>query len=175
MTEDGPGLGRRLRYESERISSQHEKLNQLYADVRRELDRHARHSAFVCFGRLRDALEAHFEVEDRLYFPAVRGFRPDCSPLLDSLSADHVIFRKELVAIHRLLDAHEIEESQRLLDRLVAGLVAHEEKEDALLADITPSRGATTPARHGGSGGAGLPGSVSAAFASVQRAAVDTK
>ena len=70
MTEDGPGLGQRLRYESERISSQHEKLNQLYADVRRELDRHARHSAFVCFGRLRDA---------DLCAQAVRDDAPDWS------------------------------------------------------------------------------------------------
>lgn len=172
MTGDGPGLGRRLRYESDRISSQHEKLNQLYADVRRELDRRARHNAFVCFGRLQDALEAHFEVEDRVYFPAVHGFRPEHAPLLDSLSADHEVFRTELLAIHRLLDAHELDESQRLLDGLVSRLVEHEQKEDALLAEITASREGAPPDRRNPTRSADPS---SAAFAPVQRSPIDSE
>lgn len=174
MTEDGPGLGRRLRYESQRISSQHEKLNQLYADVRRELDRRARHNAFVCFGRLQDALEAHFEVEDRVYFPAVHGFRPEHSPLLDRLLADHVEFRRELNAINRLLDAHELDESQRLLDALVIRLIAHEEKEDALLAEITAA-GPQRPPAAAATGGHEILDPASAAFAPVQRSPIDSE
>lgn len=171
MTEDGPGLGKRLRYETVRISSQHEKLNELYRDVARELERHARHRAFVCFGRLRDALEAHFDVEDRVYFPAVHGFRPEYASLLDALSQDHVRFRKELFGIHRLLEANELEESQRMLDQLVEELQAHEGREDALLAEITRA-----PATAGGRGGGGRPemlDPMSSALAPVQRSPVD--
>jgi hemerythrin len=172
MTDDGPGLHKRLRYETVRISSQHEKLNQLYADVARELARRARHKAFVCFGRLRDALEAHFDVEDRVYFPAVHGFRPEYGELLDALSRDHVAFRKELSGIHRLLEANEVDESRRLLDQLVTMLQAHERREDALLAELTSAPASGTGGR-GGSGRAEMLDPMSSAFAPIQRSPVD--
>ena len=136
-----PGLGKRLQFETVRISSQHEKLNQLYGDLRRELERGARHNAIVCFGRMRDSLEAHFEVEDQVYFPAVHGFMPKHSELLTRLSSDHEAFRNDLHEIAGLLEAHEMTETGRLLEGLVARLLAHEESEDALMADIESTTG----------------------------------
>jgi hemerythrin len=170
MTRDGPGFERRLRFESARISSQHEKLNELYADLRRELARSARHNAFVCFGRFRDALEAHFEVEDRLYFPAVHGFHPHEEPLLSELAREHETFRKELATIGRLLEAHEHEESEELLARLVARLILHEQKEDALLTRISVRRTAGAAAGDPPPVAGAAP---SAPFAPVKRAPVD--
>ena len=168
MTRDGPGVERRLRFESTRISSQHEKLNQLYAELHREMVRGARHNAFVRFGRFRDALEAHFEVEDRVYFPAVHGFHPAEAPLLDELGRDHEAFRRDLIRIDRLLEAHELEESSEQLAGVISRLVVHEQKEDALLARIA-SRSSAAAA--GDPPPAAVSGS--APFAAVQRPPVD--
>ena len=140
MTDDGPGLDKRLRYEANRISSQHKKLDELYEAVRYDLARRARHTAYVSFGRFRDALEAHFEIEDRVYFPAVHGMCPEHRVLLDVLSADHVGFCKELLCIHRLLESDELDESEQRLEGLVVVLRDHEEREDGLLAMLTGSR-----------------------------------
>ena len=136
MADDQPGLAKRLGFESVRISSQHQKLNELYAALRRELERGQLHNAIVCFGRMRDALEAHFEVEDRVYFPAVRGFLPNRVALLDKLWSDHEVFRTELVQIDRVLEAHDLDETGALLRRLVARLLTHEQEEDELLDEI---------------------------------------
>jgi iron-sulfur cluster repair protein YtfE (RIC family) len=142
MTDDGPGLDKRLRYEANRISSQHKKLDELYDTVRHDLDRRARHTAYVSFGRFRDALEAHFEIEDRVYFPAVHGMCPEHRGLLDVLSADHVGFCEELLRIHKLLGSHELDESDRRLKGLVVVLRDHEKREDGLLAILTGSQSA---------------------------------
>jgi hypothetical protein len=137
MTDDGPGLGKRLRYEADRISSQHQKLDQLHEAVRHDLERRARHTACISFGRFRDALEAHFEIEDRVYFPAVHGLCPEHRGLLDRLSSDHGVFRDELSSIHRLLESDELDESERRLVELIRGLRSHERCEDGLLTQIT--------------------------------------
>ena len=170
-TRDGPGVEKRLRFESTRISSQHEKLNQLYAELHREIVRGARHNAFVRFGRFRDALEAHFEVEDRVYFPAVHGFHPAEAALLDELAREHEGFRRELIRIDRLLEAHEPEESSELLAGLVSRLVVHEQKEDALLARIAAHSGSSAAAA--GDPPPAAAGSGSAPLAAVQRPPVD--
>lgn len=137
MTDDGPGLGKRLRYEADRISSQHRKLDQLYEALRRDLERRARHTACISFGRFRDALEAHFEIEDRVYFPAVHGLCPEHRGLLDRLSSDHVVFCEELVSIQRLLESDELDESEQRLVELISGLRGHERREDGLLSQLT--------------------------------------
>lgn len=140
MTDDGPGLDKRLRYEANRISSQHKKLDELYEAVRHDLERRARHTAHVSFGRFRDALEAHFEIEDRVYFPAVHGMCPEHRALLDVLSADHVGFCEQLLCIHRLVESNELEESEQRLQGLVVVLREHEQREDGLLALLTANR-----------------------------------
>jgi hypothetical protein len=145
MRNDEPGLGMRLRYETMRISSQHEKLNELYADLRRELDQGNQAGALVDCGRLRDALEAHFEVEDCVYFPAVHGFRPDQGPLLRRLASDHVAFRAALEDLQATLESHDLDAGASQLHRLVTGLVAHEKKEEVLLAEVNQSTKAKGP------------------------------
>jgi len=139
MRSNEPGLGMRLRYEGSRISSQHEKLNELYADLRRELDQGNQAGALVDCGRLRDALEAHFEVEDCVYFPAVHGFRPDQGSLLRRLASDHAAFRDALAELQTTLEAHDMEAGSAQLHRLVTALAAHEKKEEVLLAEVNQS------------------------------------
>lgn len=132
-----PGLRVRVRQEGLRISSQHRQLDGLYAAVGEALRRGARGEAISAFTRLRDALEAHFSLEDELYFPAVHGMHPDCEALLTSLVDDHRRFRSELDAVGRGLAAHApLEGCLASLDALAEEIGAHERREEELVARV---------------------------------------
>ncbi len=139
MRDEEAGLAWRLRFEAERISSQHAKLDWLYEDLRREFARDGRDSAMVSFARMRDHLEAHFEVEDRVYFPAVHGFRPDHASLLHRLSSQHAFFRSALSEIGERFASTALRDVEASVSELVDSLLAHERDEQALIDEIEAS------------------------------------
>jgi hemerythrin len=125
-----------MRYEEGRISSQHEQLNTLFREVLGFLDRGAVHIARQAFARFSDALQAHFALEDELYFPALHGLRADLGPSIAELVAEHRGLRCRLTEIGALLGAGEGATSHERL-RELAGLIAdHEKREEALIATI---------------------------------------
>lgn len=129
-----PGLRVRVRQEGLRISSQHRQLNGLYEGVREALRRGDHGEATAAFTRLRDALEAHFSLEDELYFPAVHGMHPDCEEILTSLVDDHRRFRTELGAVARhLASLAPAERCLACLEALAHEIAAHERREEDLV------------------------------------------
>jgi iron-sulfur cluster repair protein YtfE (RIC family) len=135
---------------SVQISNEHRRLNDLYADLQRYMDRRAHHSAYSCFVRLRDALEAHFDVEDQVHFPTVRKFRPGYASVLRELQADHRNFRQDLALIEHVLAAGDLGESRKLIEDFVDRLRQHERLEEVLLAQLVErgrvSRSSDVPA-----------------------------
>jgi hypothetical protein len=88
------------------------------------------------FRRLREALEAHVDQEDRLYYPAVRALRPVHRPVLEELVVAHEIFRSQLGAIEASLAEAAFSAAERALVEFVEGFAAHEAAEEALLRRI---------------------------------------
>ncbi len=125
-----------LAYTSLRISNDHDRLNSLYTCLMQEIDCGPPHAAQNCFFRLRDMLNGHFDVEDRIHFSVVRKFRPGFGSLIEALSKEHSDFRADMEEIQRLLSENDFKESKRLLARFADRFLLHECTEEALIADL---------------------------------------
>jgi hypothetical protein len=133
LEEPQPGLRLRLRGEATRLSTQHEQLNTFFEMVVSALERGSLASARLSFVRFCDALEAHIGLEDRVFFPALRGLRPDLTEQLTRLVEEHTRIRLELDQLRDLLAAGSAETFGKRFARLGALLSEHERCEDELL------------------------------------------
>ena len=124
------GLHRRLERANQQIKNQHERLRGLLRDA----EAAARDGHFLRepLHRLREGLDAHFDIEESISFPALHGLEPDCAAEIALLCADHRAFLEELA---RLLDADEPDAPARVL-RLGSALGNHERREEDLLAQL---------------------------------------
>ena len=68
MTSEQAGLRRRMGRDVRRISSQHRQLDALYAMITGAIEKGSASKAQLAFLRFQDALDAHFSLEDELYF-----------------------------------------------------------------------------------------------------------
>jgi iron-sulfur cluster repair protein YtfE (RIC family) len=127
------GLEKRVQIESRRISSQHRQLDQFHELVAAALEHGEPVQVRGAFTRFRDALEAHFSVEDDVYFPAVHGLRPELERDLTALVADHREMRRQLEKVQALFDADRLAEGGAALDAMVTVLIDHERREEQLL------------------------------------------
>ena len=128
-----PGLRMRIHGEARRIASQHQQLNTLFGGVFQALDRGGIHLATEAFGRFCDALEAHFEVEERMYFPALHGLLPEIRGELSRLVERHGTMRRDLVAIRMLFTGGDRESVCPRLEKLAVDISRHEADEEHLL------------------------------------------
>jgi iron-sulfur cluster repair protein YtfE (RIC family) len=133
------GLRYRMRSERRRISSQHRKLDELFAAVDEALFRSGIHTARVAFTRFGDALEAHLSLEESIYFPALHGLRPDAAGELDHLLAEHTELRRRMRELSALFEAGETETTAARLASLADRVADHEEAEELLIARIAAS------------------------------------
>jgi len=133
------GLRRRVGIEARRISSQHRQLDQFYGMLAEALRRERPADARSAFQRFRDALEAHFTMEDEIHFPALHGLRPDLEAQLSALVAEHRDFRQQLETLQGQFDRSELGPGAEVLDDFVTRLAAHEGREEKLLADLPAS------------------------------------
>ena len=131
-----PGLALRMRRESRVISSQHRQLDDFHARVAGALERDEPDAARAAFARFADALEAHFALEDGLYFPALRGLVPRLAGDLEALCDEHQMLREQVAEVARLVEAGSCAACQRPLDRLAGDLAEHEGREEGLLASL---------------------------------------
>lgn len=131
-----PGLEKRMGREARRISSQHRQLDELYALVEDALERGDAADAALRLTRFADALEAHFSLEDNLYFPALRGMRPELGGELEALSREHGEMLVSLAAIRTRLDGGDAGGCAADLEALALRLAGHEAREEDLVARI---------------------------------------
>jgi hypothetical protein len=131
-------LGLRLRVDREgrRISSQHRQLDLFYSLVAAALERGSRRELETAFGRFQDALESHFDLEDRLYFPALHGLRPRLDAELAQLVREHTGFRDTLHRLGELFRKSPLKQAVPALDAFVSALCLHEGREEKLLEDL---------------------------------------
>ena len=91
-----PGLRLRLAHEARRIASQHSYLDAMKATTMRALERGEALEIRQALRGFRGSLEAHFELEEQLHFPALHGLHPEFAPDLTALVAEHERFRAGL-------------------------------------------------------------------------------
>ena len=131
------GLSRRLAIEARRISSQHRQLDELYGLLLSALDGEPLAAVQRGFERFRDALEAHFAMEDDVHFPAFHGLRPELESRLTALIEEHKVMRKALDVVQARLQSGDLEAGAKQLDALVVRLARHEEIEEQLIGGLS--------------------------------------
>jgi Hemerythrin HHE cation binding domain len=139
-----PGLRLRLNGEVRRISSQHRQLDALFALVVEALESGSAAATRGALQSFRDAFQAHTDLEDGFYFPALHGLRAELAPTLDRFSAEHRSFRESFDQLEAHLDASDLAGLGGRLEGFAAELADHEAREEALLAEhggMPPSSG----------------------------------
>jgi len=131
---DGPILGASVERE---VFAQHRELDSLFEEV---LDSFRPEgppeTTLEALKELREALETHFDQEDRLYYPAIWALRPDLEPQLRTLVDAHGEFLAQLDRLGTLLDRGERAEASSVFDYLSAVFKRHEDAEEAALATL---------------------------------------
>jgi iron-sulfur cluster repair protein YtfE (RIC family) len=94
--DDQPGLRLRLAHESRRIAGQHAWLASVESTVLRVLERGTPGEAREALRAYQGSLDAHFELEERIHFPALHGLRPELGERIAALVVDHGRLRRAL-------------------------------------------------------------------------------
>lgn len=121
------GLRLRLRRALRRVESQHVQMRALL----RELAEGVGDAGEVQspLARLREALAAHFELEDQMLFPALHGLSPRAREVLEALSEQHREFLAllgDMLASRCVCDAPAVAQ-------LHAAIGEHERREELVL------------------------------------------
>jgi len=130
-----PGLALRVERGRRTISAQHRQLDDFYLRVAAALEGGEAETARAALARFGDALEAHLALEDGLYFPALRGLRPELANDLERLCDEHQQLRERLARVARSIES-DLCGSAQLLEQLAGDLAEHEGREEGLLASL---------------------------------------
>jgi iron-sulfur cluster repair protein YtfE (RIC family) len=130
----GEGLDLRLRREALRVASQHHQLDQFHEVFENALARGDAAAAQQSFARFADALEAHFQLEEQVYFPALHGKDALAASELAELVREHDALRVTLEDIHRALRERDLDACDAAIGAWLPRLVLHERREEALMA-----------------------------------------
>ena len=120
----------------ESIVAAHRSLDSLFETTRRSLEEGLGAPATDAFCRLREALEAHFELEDRLYYPPIAALRPEARISVQQFAAAHEVFRKKFGEIGDLLERSRFDEAGRVFGQFAEVFAIHEAAEEKLLAEL---------------------------------------
>ncbi len=127
-----PGLEFRMRTEARRIRSQHRQLTEMRELAVTALQELSVGRGCVAFARFSEALLAHFDLEERVYFPAARGLRPELEDELQVLVDDHADLRRDADRVLAHFENGNGFASALTIDVLLTRLVDHERREEQL-------------------------------------------
>lgn len=130
------GLRHRLRRALRQMEGQHRHLKPIYAELVRAVDGSAASEMREWLSRYREALAAHFALEEEVLFPALRGLHPQRVGDLDRLSDDHQRFQAKLLEIEgALLTACGPDNASRIA-AFRDSLEDHERREERLVVQL---------------------------------------
>lgn len=119
------------------VRAEHRRLDALFEDARDAFRAgEALDAARESFASLCDALETHFDQEDRLYYPPIWALRPESKPLLAAAVAAHEDLRARLRQIAALLEEGELAGAEGAFEELAAAFARHEQQEEQALAAL---------------------------------------
>jgi iron-sulfur cluster repair protein YtfE (RIC family) len=138
------GLRHRLERALRRVEDQHGQLREIADALDRAVATGAPADAERWLERFTDALRSHFELEETVVFPALRGISEAVRPDLERLEVDHGRFLERL---RELIEASEPGGSPTLIDALGAlreRLRVHESIEEGLIERVVGAADAPT-------------------------------
>lgn len=139
--DDGLMAGKSVERE---VLAEHRRLDALFVEVQTAFQQPVvSEAAQEAFKELGEALDTHFDQEDRLYYPAIWALRPDLKPQLHAFREEHAEFRHELETIEGLLARGEFEEACRAIEALSGKFGRHEVSEEATLRSLDRELGSS--------------------------------
>jgi iron-sulfur cluster repair protein YtfE (RIC family) len=119
------------------VQEQHRQLDALLEEVRKAFrEGSAREAVRAAFSHLREALETHFEQEERLYYPPIWALRPTQKAPLQACVAAHTGFRSALRDISHLLESDQVTGALETFETFARGFEHHEAVEEAILVEL---------------------------------------
>ena len=135
------GLRFRVHRAARKIAAQHEHIHAILADFDVALAEGSCDRVAEMYGRYRSALEAHFALEEEVFFPALHGLQPEHGHELNALSREHEGFLVQLAALgERLVEKH-LEGFERVFRDLVSELDLHERREEVIARSLAEPTG----------------------------------
>lgn len=130
------GLRHRLRRARKQIESQHEQLRTLH-DALCTCCANARVDAVrAAADRLAAAIDAHFSMEDEVFFPALHGLHRESESDLKALIGEHARYRKQFAELCEGLRSDSIDDFEKSYRALAAAMAEHEGREERLVASL---------------------------------------
>jgi hypothetical protein len=123
-----------------RTVAEHRSLAALFEEtravLRREDEAGASRVARGACARLREAVEAHLEREESLYYPTIGALRPDHKDALLGLAESQPDFRAHLVALTEAVEAEALVDAERRLDEITRLFHRRKAEEEKLLESL---------------------------------------
>jgi hypothetical protein len=136
------GLQLRLRRARRQIESQHSHLHTLYESVADAIAKGTVELVRETGEQLLAAIEAHFSLEDGVFFPAVRNLHPQHRQELNELVREHERYRKKLMGMLGDLGSDGLDAFAAGYRELATSVVDHENREERLLSLLAGDGGA---------------------------------
>jgi len=133
------GISARLRREAQRVASQHRQLDEFQVVVTDALARGDLSEARRSLARFREALDAHFSLEEEFYFPALHSHSSQLRAELAELALEHDSLRAGFSDATVALSISDGAATTAALNAWLPRLDAHERREEALLAEAARS------------------------------------
>lgn len=130
------GLRYRVRRAARQIGEQHRHLGEVLGKLEAILAEGSREGVDDLLVRYRSALDAHFALEDDVFFPALHGLHPEHAEELEALSRDHEAYARVLEELAHLLQSASLDRFARELRQLEKDLERHESREERLVRSL---------------------------------------
>jgi len=141
MDADEAELRDRLKRAASQIQGQHRRLEPLFEQLSRALANGVSRDAQTEGFRLDGAIRAHFLLEEKIVFPAIRGLCSQSEAEFDALVEDHRVLGDALHdVIDRILEGR-LDLAAEALEKYHLAVKEHEAREEAFLdtLDAAPS------------------------------------
>ena len=135
------GLQLRLRRARRQIESQHSHLHTLYESLARAIAKGRVERVRETGAQLLAAIEAHFSLEDGVFFPAVRSLHPQHGEELYELVREHERYRKKLMGMLGDLGTDGLDSFAAGYRELATSVADHESREERLIGLLTSDSG----------------------------------
>ena len=139
MTQMDTGLRHRLRRARRQIEKQHEQLGSLHLALEVCVSQRTSSAVQSALERLLAAVDAHFEMEHGVFFPALHGLHPDSGSELKTLTAEHEGFRARFEHLRDEISRGSLEAFAEDYRDLSQSIAEHEAREERLVAALVDS------------------------------------
>jgi nucleotide-binding universal stress UspA family protein len=141
MRQMDTGLRYRVKRAARQIASQHRHIRSTVDAIREAAANGAGRDLRTALTGLQNAVDAHFSLEEDVFFPAIHGLHPEYAGVMEALGRDHVRFVSELRGIADGLELSDLARFASAFEAFANSLAAHEVREEELVGAVTDALG----------------------------------